>query len=88
MLRINVNGRERFSLSELEPETEYTIVIQLKNIVGTSPESQALSFKTRSIGKIKQVAFSLVVDRNTHTPQNHSRLHAAFILSDKCKFIS
>ena len=76
MLRINVNGRERFSLSELEPETEYTIVIQLKNIVGTSPESQALSFKTRSIGKIKQLAFSLVIDQNT-PPQNHSRLHAA-----------
>ena len=53
MLRINVNGRSSFSLNELEPETEYTIVVQLKNIVGTSPESQPLSFKTRSIGKIE-----------------------------------
>ena len=48
---MTVNGRTRIELNELEPETLYSLTLQGQNIVGMSPVSKTISFKTLPIGK-------------------------------------
>ena len=43
----------RIQLSELEPETDYSLTIQGQNVAGSSPISNSIRFRTKPIGKYK-----------------------------------
>ena len=43
--------QNRIQLSELEPETDYSLTIQGQNVAGSSPISNSIRFRTKPIGK-------------------------------------
>ena len=45
--------QNRIKLSELEPETDYSLTIQGQNVAGSSPISNSIRFRTKPIGKYK-----------------------------------
>ena len=45
--------QNRIQLSELEPETDYSLTIQGQNVAGSSPISNSIRFRTKPIGKYK-----------------------------------
>lgn len=45
--------QNRIRLSELEPETDYSLTIQGQNVAGSSPISNSIRFRTKPIGKYK-----------------------------------
>ena len=51
VVRYPLTNQARVKLVDLEPETTYKISIQGKNIVGLSPVSKQISFKTKQLGK-------------------------------------
>jgi hypothetical protein len=53
VVRYQLTSQRKIKLIDLEPETNYKISIQAKNIAGHSPVSKQIGFKTKKIGKNK-----------------------------------
>ena len=53
--------QNRIKLSELEPETDYSLTIQGQNVAGSSPISNSIRFRTKPIGKYKLLDIACII---------------------------